>query len=229
MPEFQATQTKTGIEITQTVNKRIYDRSAYFLSFEEAKALKETALTYGLNAVRYYVIICLGLNCGLRRIEITKLKIEQINLVNNMIELGLDTKTRTPRSIPIMDDLKKYLLMLISDRKEGYLLMHDSKNGSKKRYSQAQINNIVANIGAKANLIPKGGTIAEDGSKLTGLKNINPHLLRVSWAKLCRKSNIPKEHVRIMGGWHTTKMLDFVYATPDYDTITTEYKAKMNW
>lgn len=227
--EYQSIQTTKGLVIEKLVQKRIYDRSAYFLSKDEVAKLKEVSLTFGDNAVRYFVIISLGINCGLRRSEIANIKINQINLKDNMLEFGLDTKTKTPRRVPITEELRKYILMLMGNRTEGYLILHDSKTNSEKRYSLTQINNIVGLIGKKAGLEPKGGTISERGEKLIGLKNINPHLLRVSWAKLCQKAGMLKEHVRIMGGWHTTKMLDFVYATPDYESVKSDYIAKINW
>ena len=108
--EFQIITKDGKKEVVVKAQSRILDRSAYFLSKAESKLLKETALSYGDRASAYYLIVCLMLNCGLRRSEVVKLRIEQVNLVDMRIELGLDTKTRTPRVIPFNEELKRSLL-----------------------------------------------------------------------------------------------------------------------
>ena len=217
--EFEVLQTKTGQVVVKKMRQRILDYSKYFLSYEEAKKMKDTALSFGQKANIYYCLISLMLNCGLRRSEARKLKIEQINMTNMRVELGVDTKTRTPRQIPFSENLKMQLLAVIANRTSGFVFMHDSKGRSKKSYSDAQINNIVATVGAKAGIMPKSD----------GLKNVNPHLLRHSWVKFCQKAGIDKNNVRVMGGWKTMKMIDLIYGVPDYETISNEYNAKMNW
>jgi len=214
----------------KVVKQRIHNRSLYFLTHEEAKKLKDTALTFGTDrANQYYAIISLGINVGLRRKEIANLNIKQVNLKDKYIQLGIDTKTRESRIIPIQDDLKKTLIMLIGTRTDGYVILHKSRKDSKRSYSEVQINNIVAQIGKRADIKPKGGIYNSDGKFLEGMKNINPHLLRHSWAKFCQLAGIEKNITRVMGGWKNNKMLDEIYGTPSMETMLEEGGKKMNW
>jgi len=207
-------------EVVRVVEEKITDRSAYFLSHDEAKRLKDAALTYGVLSTTYYALVSLMLNCGLRRAEAINLKIEQVNMADSMIELGTETKTKTPRKIPFSDDLRKSLLQLIGTRKDGYVFMHRTKGGtSERKYSTMQVNNIIGSIGVRAGIKPKN----------PGMKHVNPHLLRHSWAKFCQRAGMDKNHVRVMGGWRSMKMLDLVYGTPDYESVAKDYREKVNW
>lgn len=217
--QYQIVQEKDRATIATLAKKRVLDYSGYFLTHEEAKRLKEAALGFGTRANTYFALVGLMLNCGLRRAEAVSLRIEQVNMKDMLLELGTDTKTRTPRKVPFNDELKRALIMLIANRKEGAIFMHRSKGYSERRYTQTQVNNIVALVGAKAGIKPKS----------EGLKTINPHLLRHSWAKFCQKAGMDKNHVRVMGGWKSMKMLDQIYGVPDYETVAKDYKEKMNW
>lgn len=217
--QYEMVQEKEGGKIAKTKKRRVLDYSSYFLSLEEAKRLKEAALGFGERANTYSALISLMLNCGLRRKEAINLKVEQINLQEMLLELGMDTKTRTPRKVPFNEELKRGFLMLIGNRANGQLFMHKSKGNSERRYTTMQVNNIVRVVGEKAGLKPKS----------EGLKSINPHLLRHSWAKFCQRAGMDKNHVRVMGGWKTMKMLDLIYGVPDYESVAKDYKEKMNW
>jgi integrase len=169
------------------------------------------------------------LNCGLRREEAIKLRIEQINQADRMIELGTDTKTHTTRKVPISEELFKHILSIIGRRKEGCLFMHRSKGTSERQYTKEQVNNIVANVGREAGIKPKGGAVDSDGTVVVGMQNVNPHLLRHTWAKMCQLAGIDKNYVRVMGGWKNMKMLDLIYGTPDYGSVKIDVTKKMNW
>lgn len=205
--------------LKEPIKRRITDRPAYFLTKEEIKALKETAYKHGELTITYSTIIMLMVNCGLRRSEAVNLKIEDIDFDNKMVMLGEDTKTGVPRKIPYNDELERNIKLLVRNRDNGYLLMHKSKNNSKRKYTPEQVNNIIGRLGREANIKPKQ----------QNLKNLNPHLFRHAFVKLCAEANIPKEHVRIMGGWKSMKMIDLIYGTPTYDNITKEMKEKMDW
>lgn len=208
-----------GNQVLKQEEQRILDRSDYFLSMDEAKRLKEAALGAGERSTTYYALVCLMLNCGLRRAEAINLLVEQVNFEVGMIEMGMDTKTRTPRKVPFNDELRRVLIQLVGGRKDGAVFMHSSKGYSVRRYSTMQVNNIIATLGQKAGIPPKS----------IGLKTVNPHLLRHSWAKFCQKAGMDKNHVRVMGGWKTMKMLDLIYGTPDYESVSKDYHEKMNW
>ncbi len=224
--EYEATETKNGVKISPRIKKRILDYSAYYLSAEEIKKLKETALSFGRNAPIYYAMICLMVNCGLRRSEVCNLRIEQINFDGNMVELGANTKTRIPRKIPFNDEVARALRLVVGDRKSGFVFVHrtgvlvnERLSYSTRSYTPVSINLVVAKIAKAAGISPKGG----------GMKNLNPHLLRHTWVKNCKEAGIPEDYVRVMGGWSSEKMIKRVYGVPTYDLISKSVREKMGW
>lgn len=66
---------------------------------------------------RDFVMLSLILDCGLRVGELTKLKINQVDVKENQL-LGVIGKSRKPRDIPFCDDVRKLLIRYIKARGE---------------------------------------------------------------------------------------------------------------
>ena len=205
--------------VERQVNRRVVDYSAYYLTVEEVKQLKDACMKYNELAPNYLAMMCLMVNCGLRRSEVVNLKVQQVDFESGMVKLGFDTKTRLPRNIPFTDEVARALKMVVGNRTDGYLLMHKSKGGSMRRYSTVAVSFIIAKLGRDVGIKPKS----------TGLRHLNPHLLRHTWTKLCKSAGIPEEQVQIMGGWSDVRMIRKVYGIPTYDAISTSVKDKMRW
>lgn len=210
---------KTGKvkEIYDPINPRVIDRMKLFLSDDEVKMLINVASNQSNTklSTTYLAMIQLMLYSGLRRENVANLKWNQVDLENKLIELeGIDVKTKMPIKVPIWDETLIHLKIL-KNNSQVYVFMHDTKGtkGSKKRYSLTQINNIVGKLGREANIQPKNN-----------FKNVNPHLLRHTWVRLCKKKGVRKDILKIWGGWKTEKMIEQIYGMPDIDDVKNEYK-----
>jgi integrase len=225
---YAVAKTKQGVEVRRLATKRILDYSAYYLTADEIKRIKDAASSFGKLAPTYLAIISLMVNCGLRRGEVVSLRCNQVNFDNKRVELGTETKTRTPRSIPFNAEVERTLRMVVGSRVASSEFVFKHRSGvmrderlvySDRRYSTVSINLIVAKLGRIAHIEPKAA----------GMANVNPHLLRHSWVKLCKGAGIPEDFVRVMGGWSSKRMIQNVYGIPTYDAITTEVASKVNW
>jgi len=201
-------------------NPRIEDRRYYYLTDEEIKKLKLATTQYPAELQNtYHAMICLMLYSGLRRDNVLNLKFEQIDWDNQVLRIHkADIKTRLSTIVPFNDETGRYLRAVIGGRKDGYVFLHKTQGkDSQRRYTPAQINNIVGSIGKKAGVLPK-----------EKFKNVNPHLLRNTWVKKCKEAGVSREACKAWGGWKSFKMIDEVYGQPTIDQLKTEF-SKVNW
>ena len=196
-------------------NPKITNRSEYFLTRNEIKLMKETALTYGKNAVTYHAMICLLVQDLFSRADVVNLKNEYVHLDERKIVLPLhSTKKRQPRICPISNELKYDLLQLVSDK--TYVFTHKTKGElSYRKYTVEQINNIIAKIGRKVGIKPKAG-----------FKHVNTHIFRRSGVVLAKEKGFTKDEIRVIGGWANFKYIDEVYGTPTAEQIS---KLETDW
>lgn len=202
-------------------NPRIEDRRYYFLNDEEIKRMKDaTALFSPEQRDTYHAMLCLMLNSGLRRENVRNLRIEQIDWENRVIRLReAEIKTRVSTIVPFNDETARSLRAVIGGRTSGNVFLHKTQGkDSRMTYSKPQINNIIGSVGRKAGIQPK-----------EKFHNVNPHLLRHTWAKKCKEAGVPKEIVRAWGGWTSNKMLDEIYGQPSIETLTTVFREKVVW
>lgn len=201
-------------------NPKIEDRRYYRLTDDEIKRMRDATATYppGIRD-NYHCMLLLMLTSGLRRDNVVNLRVEQVDWENQALRIKApDIKTRISTIAPFTEETARYLRVLIGSRTSGYVFMHKTKGKeSEKRYTLAQINNIIGSIGKRAQVAPK-----------ENFSHVNPHLLRHTWVRKCKEAGIPKEYVRAAGGWTSFKMIDEVYGQAGIEELAREFK-KVNW
>ncbi len=165
-------------ETQKPKKKKGHTRSQFHLTPEQIKLLIKHA-----EKLRDKIIIKLLAYCGLRRFELAKIKIEDINLETNKIRIfGKKNIERlaTIFSDQLIEDLKVYIRHVLNNPKQGYLFPAVSSLNKEGHISNTEINRIVANAGHRAHL----------KNPIPELKNINPHILRHSCARILKDKGL---------------------------------------
>jgi integrase len=190
-------------------------RSQFHLTTEQIKLLIKHA-----DKLRDKVIIKLLAYCGLRRFELAKIKIEDLNLENRKIRIfGKKNIERlaTIFSDQLVEDLQVYLRYVLNNSKKGYLFPAISSLNKQGHISSTEINRIVARAGKKAQL----------NNPHPDLKNINPHILRHSCARILKDQGLSLEVVqRVLGHLSYQTTMD-LYGTKSISEMDDELKEKM--
>lgn len=195
--------------------KRGHTRSQFHLTEDQIKLLiKHT------EKLRDKVIIKLLAYCGLRRFELAKIKVEDIDLETNKIQiLGKKNIQRlsTIFSDQLREDLKLYLRYVLEEDKKGYLFPAISSLNKKGHISNTEINRIVSNAGHRAHL----------KNPIPELKNINPHILRHSCARILKDKGLSLEVVQKVLGHLSYKTTMDLYGTKSITEMDDELKEKV--
>jgi integrase/recombinase XerD len=152
----------------------------------------------GINETRLKCLITISLDCGLRLMEVRKLKKENIDLDNLLLKI-FSGKGRKQRLVPFSEELRKVVYRYMRDNSQlivdGFLF----GTSGKKLYSQRNISRDLTNLCAKL-----------------GLRHITFHQLRHTFATeyLKRGGDLMKLK-RIMG--HST-----ISTTQIYEHMQTE-------
>ena len=195
--------------------KKGHSRSQFHLSEEQIKKLiKHT------DKLRDKVIIKLLAYCGLRRFELAKIKIEDVNLETNKISIhgkkNID-RLATIFSDQLAEDLKIYMQYVLNNAKEGHLFPAVSSLNDKEHITPTQINRIVAKAGHRAQL----------NNPIPELKNINPHILRHSCARILKDRGLSLEVVQRVLGHLSFKTTMDLYGTKSISEMDEELKEKV--
>ncbi len=94
------------------------------LSYQEEKAMLESALKIGKTEVYNFLII--GLNTGCRPAEIFNLKFDDIDFNKNVLTV-YQAKVKEFKTIPLNDTLRTLLSNLLAARKGVYILTNNNK------------------------------------------------------------------------------------------------------
>ncbi len=195
--------------------KKGHSRSQFHLTEEQIKVLiKHT------EKLRDKVIIKLLAYCGLRRFELAKIKIEDIDFVTNKIKImGKKNIYRlaTIFSDQLSEDLKLYVQYVLGNSKQGYLFPAVSSLNTEGHISTTEINRIVAKAGARAQL----------HNPIPELKNINPHILRHSCARILKDRGLSLEVVQRVLGHLSFKTTMDLYGTKSISEMDKELKDKV--
>jgi integrase len=201
--------------IPKSVKKKGHTRSQFKLTPEQIKLLiKHT------EKLRDKVIIKLLAYCGLRRFELAKIKIEDLDLGTNKIRiLGKKNIERlaTIFSDQLSEDLKVYLRYVLNNQKQGYLFPAVSSLNKEGHISPTEINRIVAKAGHRAHL----------ENPNPDLKNINPHILRHSCARILKDKGLSLEVVQKVLGHLSYKTTMDLYGTKSISEMDDELKEKV--
>ena len=212
---------KSGEENIEKVNtkntkiKRGHSRSQFHLTEQQIKILIKHA-----EKLRDKVVIKLLAYCGLRRFELAKIKIEDINFETRKISiLGKKSIDRlaTIFSDQLFEDLKIYIQYVLGSPKHGYLFPAVSSLNENGHITPTQINRIVAKAGRRAQL----------NNPIPELKNINPHILRHSCARILKDRGLSLEVVQKVLGHLSYKTTMDLYGTKSISEMDTELKEKV--
>ena len=200
--------------MNEKVVKKGHSRSQFHLSEEQIKQLiKHT------DKLRDKVIIKLLAYCGLRRFELAKIKIEDVNLETNKISIrgkkNID-RLATMFSDQLVEDLKIYMQYVLNNAKQGHLFPAVSSLNDKEHITPTQINRIVAKAGHRAQL----------NNPIPELKNINPHILRHSCARILKDRGLSLEVVQRVLGHLSFKTTMDLYGTKSISEMDDELKEK---
>ena len=191
-----------------------YSRSQFHLTEEQIKQLiKHT------EKFRDKLIIKLLAYCGLRRFELAKIKIEDINYeTKKIVIMGKKSIKRlaTIFADSLLEDLKLYTQYILNDRKQGYLFPAVSSLNRKGHISEVEINRIVTRAGQRARI----------QNPIPDLKNINPHILRHSLARILKDRGLTLEVVQKVLGHLSFKTTMDLYGTKSLSEMDTELKEK---
>lgn len=195
--------------------KKGHTRSQFHLTEEQIKLLiKHT------EKLRDKIIIKLLAYCGLRRFELAKIKIEDINLETNKIRIfgkkGIE-RLATIFSDQLIEDIKVYIRHVLNNPKQGYLFPAISSLNKKDYISPTEINRIVAKAGHRAHL----------KNPIPELKNINPHILRHSCARILKDKGLSLEVVQKVLGHLSYKTTMDLYGTKSISEMDEELKEKV--
>ncbi len=197
------------------VARKGHSRSQFHLTEEQVRLLIRHAEKF-----RDKIIIKLLAYCGLRRFEVAKIRIEDVNLETRKIRIvgkkGIE-RLATIFSDQLIDDLKVYLQYVLDGRKEGYLFPAVSRLNRHGHIAPAEINRIVSRAGQRARL----------ENPVPELKNINPHLLRHSCARILKDRGLTLEVVQRVLGHLSFKTTMDLYGTKSISEMDEELKEKV--
>ncbi|PIZ50863.1 hypothetical protein COY27_05600 [Candidatus Woesearchaeota archaeon CG_4_10_14_0_2_um_filter_33_13] len=195
--------------------KKGHSRSQFHLTEEQIRELiKHT------EKLRDKVIIKLLAYCGLRRFELAKIKVKDIDVNTKKIQiLGKKNIERlaTIFSDQLLEDLKLYIRYVLNNSKQGYLFPAVSSLNKEGHISTTEINRIVA----------KAGRMAHLDNPVPELKNINPHILRHSCARILKDRGLSLEVVQKVLGHLSYKTTMDLYGTKSISEMDDELKDKM--
>lgn len=195
--------------------KKALTRSQFHLSEEQIKLLVRHA-----EKLRDKLIIKLLAYCGLRRFELAKIKIEDINFNTRKISiLGKKNIDRlaTIFSDQLFEDLKIYVQYVLNNPHKGYLFPAVSSLNEQGHITPTQINRVVA----------KAGKLAQIENPIPELKNINPHILRHSCARILKDRGLSLEVIQKVLGHLSYKTTMDLYGTKSISDMDKELKEKV--
>lgn len=195
--------------------KKGHTRSQFHLDEQQIKKLIRHA-----EKLRDKLIIKLLAYCGLRRFELAKIKIEEINFETRKIEIhGKKNIYRlaTIFSDQLQEDLKIYIQYVLNNPKKGYLFPAVSTLNHNGHICTTEINRIVAKAGHRAQI----------NNPNPDLKNINPHILRHSCARILKDRGLSLEVVQKVLGHLSFKTTMDLYGTKSITEMDDELREKV--
>ena len=186
----------------------------YYLNWDEinqiivaAKNLKES------------VVLKILARTGMRRFELVNIKVKDVDSERKRIFIekgkGANEKDSKSRAVPIDDDTLQSIKFYLESRKTGFLIQSNKK--AHEGISLSQINRIVANCANRA-------AVKNPNPKL---KNMNPHIFRHSFSRLCLAAGIPFNMVQKMAGHADARTTLQMYGIPSITDTQQLYEEKL--
>ena len=191
-----------------------YSRSQFHLTEEQIKQLiKHT------EKFRDKLIIKILAYCGIRRFELASIRVEDINFETRKITIiGKKSIKRlaTIFSDSLLEDLNLYIQYVLAAKRQGYLFPAVSSLNKRGHISEVQINRIITRAGQRAHI----------SNPIPDLKNLNPHILRHSCARILKDRGLSLEVVQGVLGHLSFKTTMDLYGKKSLSDMDKELKEK---
>ena len=159
------------------------------------------------GSLRDRIIIKLLARAGLRRDEAASIDIRDIDFDRRRLEvIGKGFKGRT---IPLGADILQDITFYMGSRRSGPLFPKVRKDGKQANLANYHLNHIVARAGVRAGLIHPNKR----------MKNINPHCLRHSFARVLKDRGLSLEVIQNLLGHNSYKTTMDTYGLLSIDDI----------
>ena len=163
---------------------------------------------------RERILVRLMVHCRLRREETASLRVARIDWERRRISFV--GKGRLVGPIPLPADLMQDIQFYLADRQEGHLFPARKKKGA--ALTNFQVNLIIAAIGNRA------GLKSPNPKNTTG--NINSHMLRHTFARLCKDSGLGTEATQRLMRHASFKTTNDLYGTMDFESVQKLYESQ---
>ncbi len=162
-------------------------------------------------------MVSVGENCGLRVGELSRLRIEDLDLRGQQLFVGLPNKTDTERWVPFPDKTKQYLARRLAERDPGCGHSYLFYNSLKRPPSVAQIQMKLRAVLCKQ---------SRNTSHEHGLDRFSFHKLRHAMASRLANSGADAATIMAVGGWKSfDSMQAYVKLKPG--TVRRDYEDAM--
>jgi integrase len=195
-------------------NRPKISRSQFYLTEQDVRLLIMNA-----ENLRDKIIIKLLAYCGLRRFEVAKITVEDIDIKTKKIQIigkGDILRLATIFSEQLVEDLKMYIQFHLQGIKKGWMFPSNYTKSKSGHLNIAEINKIVGRAGRLAMLTNPNPT----------LKNINPHILRHSCARILKDRGLSLEVIQKVLGHTSFKMTMDLYGTKSIYEMDKELEDK---
>jgi integrase/recombinase XerD len=171
-------------------------------------------LVFHCQDLRERIIIRLMAHCGMRREEVSQISVDRIDWERNRVSF-IGKMHRKHQSVPVPPDLMQDIKFCLAGRKTGYLLPAKKRDG---HLTVIQINRIVAALGKRAGV--------RSPNPRSKTRNINPHLLRHTYARVCKDAGLTIEEVQGLRRHASFKTTYDLYGTINFEEIQKRYEEK---
>lgn len=182
--------------------------SQYILTREQVKKVIDS-----IEKHRDRLIVKMLAYMGIRREEVVNITYGDIDFKEKLIRVG--GKGNKDRFVPITGDIKTDIITHLKGRKRGYLFPARLKKASP--LDMSRVNSLLTEIGKKTGVTNPNPKI----------KNLNPHIFRHTFARLCIERGMDWPTLRdILGHTTVTTTID-VYASSPIKKIQQDYNKVM--
>lgn len=177
-------------------------RGAFHLSDAELQIVLECTTKH-----RDRAILELMAYCGLRRSEICGLQAERVDLHAGEIEII--GKGRKRRTVPLTLPLSARLRDIIGRQKTGFVFGHPGRNRFTRPMSARGVAEIVKRAGIRTGF----------HQRAPGLKNLNPHALRHTFARRMKDRGMDWNDLAMLMGHSDPKLTISLYGTHSFEQV----------
>lgn len=184
---------------TKTSQSKQLKRGQFPLTREQVDSIIDHA-----GSVRDRIILSLLAFCGLRRGEVSNLKVEHLDIETG--RLTIIGKRKKLRIVPVPPSVLGELKIYLKGNRRQWMFPAKLKRGP---LVDTRINAIVANAARAAHV----------KNPCPDLKKVNPHSLRHSYARILKKAGVPLEAVQNVLGHKNLSTTMNIYGLMSVDDV----------